>query len=301
MEDFVAVVPSFMSAPCCVMGGCFCDPARNLPEVNSAFHFFGVYDGHGGPQVASFCADRLHQALAEEVQSTVTTVESGEAGATCEELWIRAMSACFQRVDEEVGGVGLADNTRAEPIAPEMVGSTAVVAVVGSCQIIVGNCGDSRAVLSRGGRAIALSHDHKPERRDELARIEAAGGRVISWGGYRVLGVLAMSRAIGDRYLKPYVISEPEVTCTKRTEDDECLVLASDGLWDVIPNETVCEVARKCLAGRHSSRASGSGRGEDGSEESPCSVAAALLMKLAFAKGSNDNISVVVVDLKGGR
>lgn len=78
-------------------------------------------------------------------------------------------------------------------------------------------------------------------------------------------------------------------------------MLASDGLWDVISNETVCEVARRCLAGRHTSRGSGSGGGDDGTEESPCSMAAAVLMKLAFAKGSTDNISVVVVDLKSGR
>ncbi|KAJ1400962.1 PPM-type phosphatase domain [Sesbania bispinosa] len=50
----------------------------------------------------------------------------------------------------------------------------------------------------------------QPDRPDELARIQDAGGHVIYWDGPRVLGVLAMSRAIGDNYLKPYVILEPE-------------------------------------------------------------------------------------------
>jgi protein phosphatase 2C len=78
------------------------------------------------------------------------------------------MTQCFKRMDAEVGGFCLeegdcqADNSRCcpEPIAPETVGTTAIVAVVGACQIIVGNCGDSRAVLSRGGVAIPLSVDH---------------------------------------------------------------------------------------------------------------------------------------------
>lgn len=103
----------------------------------------------------------------------------------------------------------------------------------------------------------------------------------------------------GDRYLKPYVIAEPEVTCTQRSEEDECLILASDGLWDVLSNELVCDIARKCLAGRRCSdllNVHVSGMEED-VDESPASVAAAVLTKLALSRGSSDNISVVVVDL----
>ncbi|KAK3003079.1 hypothetical protein RJ639_019079, partial [Escallonia herrerae] len=83
--------------------------------------------------------------------------------------------------------------------APESdaVGSTAVVSVVTPDKIIVANCGDSRAVLCRNGAAVPLSTDHKPDRPDELDRIETAGGRVIFWDVPRVLGMLAMSRAIG--------------------------------------------------------------------------------------------------------
>ncbi|KAJ4969428.1 hypothetical protein NE237_016129 [Protea cynaroides] len=73
---------------------------------------------------------------------------------------------------------------------------------------------------------------------------------VIYWDGARVLGVLAMSRAIGDSYLNPYVVSEPEVTITEQTEEDECLILASDGLWDVVSNDTACSIARMCIDGQ---------------------------------------------------
>eukprot|EP01018_Ginkgo_biloba_P034194 Gb_27731 [translate_table: standard] len=293
MEDAVSILPAFSSAR-----------NRHGEEHESPLHFFGVYDGHGGSQAALFCKERLHEVLAEEMEAD----GSSSSYDYSESQWQKVMRDCFLRVDSEVlGGVyckkGCNNGERNQccmpTVASETMGSTAVVAVVGCRQIIVANCGDSRAVLSRSGKAIALSTDHKPDRPDEMARIEAAGGRVIFWNGHRVLGVLAMSRAIGDKYLKPYVVAEPEVTCTQRTDEDECLILASDGLWDVLSNEVVCEVARRCLSGRVLRNSNGFFPFSDGErEESPSAVAAAFLTKLALARGSCDNISVVVVDLK---
>ncbi|KAK4776985.1 hypothetical protein SAY86_005673 [Trapa natans] len=138
-----------------------------------------------------------------------------------------------------------------------------------------------------------------PDRPDELNRIQDAGGRVIYWDGPRVLGVLAMSRAIGDNYLKPYVIPDPEVTVTERTEQDMCLILASDGLWDVVSNETACTVARKCLRSQKPPSPPGSADLSVGeASDKACSDASTLLTKLALARHSTDNISVVVVDLR---
>lgn len=141
----------------------------------------------------------------------------------------------------------------------------------------------------------------QPNRPDELARIEKAGGRVIYWDGARVLGVLAMSRAIGDDYLKPYVIPDPEVTITERSAEDECLILASDGLWDVVSNETACSVARMCLRAQKSPPSPVSdmtvSAGRESSDKA-CSDASILLTKLALARRSTDNVSVVVVDLR---
>lgn len=136
----------------------------------------------------------------------------------------------------------------------------------------------------------------QPDRADELERIEGCGGKVINWNGNRVLGVLATSRSIGDDYLKPYVITDPEVKVVRRTKSDEFLILASDGLWDVISNELACRVARRCLEGRlrksSSSVPSRCTRGGRAAE------AAAMLAELAMARGSYDNISVIVVDLR---
>ncbi|XP_020590206.1 probable protein phosphatase 2C 24 [Phalaenopsis equestris] len=280
MEDAVSIWPDYLKA----CGG--------------KHSFFGVFDGHGCSHVAAWCKDRMHEMVEEEVEK----LESGMPPSPTE--WKKVMDRSFARMDEEVviwgGAAGERRNTtcRCELQTPkcEHVGSTAVVAVVAPEQIVVANCGDSRAVLCRRGATVPLSIDHKPDRPDELQRIQAAGGRVIFWDGPRVQGVLAMSRAIGDGYLKPYVTAEPEVTVTERKEEDEFLILASDGLWDVVTNVTACEIVRMCL--RRSGRGEVKGDVSAETSDKACSDAATLLTKLALARGSADNVTVVIVDLR---
>lgn len=108
--------------------------------------------------------------------------------------------------------------------------------------------------------------------------------------------VLTVLSDAGDQYLRPYVISKPEVTVTKRTNKDEFLILASDGLWDVISNEDACALVRKCLSGQVKRRNNNSS--ELRQNQSPAGEAAALLANLAMAKGSRDNTSVIVVELR---
>ncbi|TQD81514.1 hypothetical protein C1H46_032957 [Malus baccata] len=153
-------------------------------------------------------------------------------------------------------------------------GSTASTAVLVGNHLYVANVGDSRTVISRAGKAIALSEDHKPNRSDERKRIESAGGFVMWTGTWRVGGVLAMSRAFGNRMLKQYVVAEPEIQDLVVDEDFEFLVLASDGVWDVLPNEVAVEVAK--------------------TEEEP-EAAARKLTAVAFSRGSADNITCIVV------
>ncbi|XP_065868147.1 protein phosphatase 2C 51-like [Euphorbia lathyris] len=231
------------------------------------YDFFGVYDGHGGARVADACRERLHRVLEEEMAE----------GKGID--WENVMETCFRKMDEEV-------------VKDKMMGSTAVVAVVGKDEVVVANCGDSRAVICRAGVAVPLSVDHKPERPDELERVEAAGGRIINWNGHRVLGVLATSRSIGDQYLKPFVISKPEVTVCNRAENDEFLILASDGLWDVVSNEVACQIGRRCLSGKMRRKSQ-----QQVVSEARAAEAAAVLVELAIARGSKDNISVIVVEL----
>ncbi|KAK3165945.1 hypothetical protein QOZ80_1AG0039650 [Eleusine coracana subsp. coracana] len=297
MEDAVSIRPDFLPG-----------------AAAGKHHFFGVFDGHGCSHVATMCQDRMHEVVADEHKN------AGSAGE--EAAWKGVMERSFARLDEQAASWATSRSgdepaCRCEQQMPsrcDHVGSTAVVAVVSSTHIVVANAGDSRAVLSRGGVPVPLSVDHKPDRPDELARIEAAGGRVIYWDGARVLGVLAMSRAIGDGYLKPYVSSEPEVTVTERSDDDECLILASDGLWDVVTNEMACEVVRACFRSNGPPSAAAAGPAPSSADadaengtvkgvskaesDKACSDAAMLLAKLALARRSADNVSVVVVDLR---
>ncbi|KDO55426.1 hypothetical protein CISIN_1g019155mg [Citrus sinensis] len=231
MEDAVAVIPAFLQIQTHVLMDTVTDQFPDQVLV----HFFGVYDGHGGCQVANYCCERMHLALAEEL---VTAKARLQDGGSWQEQWKKAFANSFLKVDSEIGGA-----LGGEPVAPETAGSTAVVAIISPTLIIVANCGDSRAVLCRGKVPVPLSVDHKPDREDELARIEAAGGKVIQWNGSRVFGVLAMSRSIGDRYLKPWIIPDPDVMFVPRAKEDDCLILASDGLWDVMNNEEACDVA----------------------------------------------------------
>lgn len=102
-------------------------------------HFFG------GIQVADYCAKRIHEVVAEEWKRL-------NDGQGWQRRWERAFCDGFERVDNEV---------IAEDVAPDIVGSTAVVVLVSGCQIICSNCGDSRAVLCRGNQVIQLTVDHK--------------------------------------------------------------------------------------------------------------------------------------------
>ncbi|KAJ8448661.1 hypothetical protein Cgig2_010548 [Carnegiea gigantea] len=303
------------------------------------FSFFLFFFSPTTLQVAALCKERFHVFLQEELMPPPppppppppapsssggssggegqdlrpVTVDRENASVDVEAAWRAVLKRTFEKMDEVAlnaclcGGDMRTCGCGYHPASFSLTGSTATVAVVTPRHIIVANCGDSRAVLYRRGRAIALSVDHKPDRADELARIEAAGGRVIFMNGARVQGILAMSRAIGDKFLKPVVISEPEITITRRHQEDECLILASDGLWDVISNELACKVACQCL--REGSRSPPVAPGNPTNTEqddadpnstslSQSSLAAALLTRLALGRESSDNISVIVVDLK---
>ncbi|GFY83426.1 protein phosphatase 2C family protein [Actinidia rufa] len=207
---------------------------------------FGIFDGHGGSRAAEFLKEFLFENLMKHPQFIIDTK--------------LAISETYQQTDM--------DFLESEKDTYRDDGSTASTAVLVGNHLYVANVGDSRTVISKAGKAIPLSEDHKPNRSDERKRIENAGG---TW---RVGGVLAMSRAFGNRMLKQFVVAEPEIQVQEIDEELELLVLASDGLWDVVPNEDAVSLAR--------------------TEEEP-EAAAQKLMETAFTRGSADNITCIVV------
>ncbi|TYI39250.1 hypothetical protein ES332_A02G084800v1 [Gossypium tomentosum] len=121
--------------------------------------------------------------------------------------------------------------------------------------------------------AVPLSIDHKPDRSDERLRIEDAGGFIIWAGTWRVGGVLAVSRAFGDKLLKPYVVAEPEIQ-EEEIDGVDFIIIASDGLWNVLSNEDAVALVQQVT---------------------DAEAAARKLIKEAYARGSSDNITCVVV------
>jgi hypothetical protein len=172
---------------------------------------YAVFDGHGGALASEFCA--------QELPWYVVGSEEGWEVATK-----AALKDAFMKTD--------AAFVKATEGTNRLDGTTALVALVRGTRLFVANAGDSRAILvQRGARVVPLSRDHKPSLPDELQRITEMGGKVIFWGRWRVEGILAVSRAIGDMHLKPYVTPEPEVTEWEVAEDDLFLILASDGTY----------------------------------------------------------------------
>ncbi|KAK1650523.1 hypothetical protein QYE76_068328 [Lolium multiflorum] len=229
--------------------------------------FFGVFDGHGGHRVALYCSRKFHTELvkAPDYQNNLHTALG---------------LACF-RIDQALKRSDEWKNPDAPPApgnrsfrsrlqtslcscfgkkyeVPQIEGSTACVALIRGNQIIVGNVGDSRCVLSRNGQAIDLSTDHKPNEPGERARIEAAGGSVvqrqvlvhdasgrmrIELVPYRVDGIIAISRALGDFQFKKNnrlkLICNPDIHTEDITDDIDFLLIASDGIWEVKTSEEV--------------------------------------------------------------
>lgn len=118
-------------------------------------------------------------------------------------------------------------------------GCTATVVLITPTEIYCANAGDSRTVLSKGGKVVELSKDHKPDDETEMKRIQAAGGYVED---SRVNGILALSRALGDFEYKnntslkardQAVSALPDIKSVPITSDTEFLLLACDGVWDV--------------------------------------------------------------------
>ncbi|EPQ57027.1 protein phosphatase 2C [Gloeophyllum trabeum ATCC 11539] len=135
------------------------------------------------------------------------------------------------------------------------------------------NAGDARGVLCRAGKAVRLTYDHKGSDKQEAKRITDAGGFMMSG---RVNGVLAVTRSLGDSSMKEFVVGSPYTTETELCEDDEFLILACDGLWDVIDDQSAVDLVRDV---------------EDAQEASQ------KLLDYALARTS-DNVTVLLVRFK---
>ena len=208
-------------------------PCDGLKE----WSFFAVFDGHAGAKVSAYCAEQLleHICTNDNFRSSIKTPD---------------VDRILESVSKGIvaGFLDLDDKMRSIPevlSGADKSGSTAIGALLSPDHIFFANCGDSRAILCRDSQVILHTQDHKPFIPSEQERIQNAGGSVMI---QRVNGSLAVSRAFGDFEYKnvqgkgpceQLVSAEPEILTEKRSGKDEFIVLASDGIWDVMSNEDI--------------------------------------------------------------
>ena len=203
-----------------------------------AIGVFGVYDGHGkqGEKVSQFVIDHLPDALRTHPDFLTNTG--------------KALTESYITVDDALGEPGCT-------IDASVSGTTAVTAVVRGNQILLANAGDSRAVVARQTspgsstlKAVDLTVDQKPDTPEEMRRLLRCGGVVTPAGRdgspsrvWHNLRGLAMSRSIGDHDAATVgVIAEPEITEYNIHDDDVCMIIASDGVWELLSSQTVVDI-----------------------------------------------------------
>ncbi|KAL1221383.1 putative protein phosphatase 2C 6 [Cardamine amara subsp. amara] len=251
----------------------------------------GVFDGHGpfGHMVSKRVRDVLPFTLSTQLKTTSGTEQSGSKNglksATCvdEEQWCeyqpgekdekllpemylplkQALLKSCQLMDIEL---------KTHPtINCFCSGTTSVTVIKQGKDLVVGNVGDSRAVLATRDQedaliAVQLTIDLKPDLPNESARIQKCKGRVFAlqdepevarvWLPNSDSPGLAMARAFGDFCLKDYgLISVPDINYHRLTERDQFIILATDGVWDVLSNKEAVDVVASAPSRNTAARA----------------------------------------------
>ncbi|CAL8074656.1 unnamed protein product [Orchesella dallaii] len=265
------------------------DVSLSLPGKMKKWAYAGVFDGHGGKKVSAHCSKHLRRRIFRNVnrfKNIGSTKQNVQNSSTIGEepnivLHIRAgITKSFLQQDQRMEKSKHIDDDS---------GSTAVCTLISPTHCYFANCGDSRALLCRNGKVEFVTKDHKPTNSDEKRRILRAGGYVSRM---RVNGRLAMSRAMGDFEYKQNrnqsqcsqsVIPKPDVTVLQRNlETDEFVLLACDGIWDVMTNSEVVNFVKNQML-----------KTED------LKLICNNLLDHCLSKGSSDNMSLVLIKLPG--
>lgn len=238
--------------------------------------FFGVYDGHGGRAVVDYVTRELHENVLKELRKTASVPD--------------ALLNAFGTTDDDMQRSGIV-----------VSGCTACCCLLQEERharvIYTAHLGDSRAVLARSGVATRLTSmtDHKATDPLEIKRVIEAGGHIMN---DRVNGMLAMTRALGDHILKMPVLPNdvisnvPDITSTDLTAQDSYIILACDGLWDVCNDQEAVDLVsgslRELIPYEKQLEAEGRSKSE---------ILARMLVEESLQRGSNDNISCVLIFL----
>ena len=215
---------------------------------------FCLFDGHGGDYVAKFAQERFPEMF-------FTLLFKFDNNA------YKAFQESLMKIDTEL------HSSKAQ-----YTGATSTIIYItledGKKYLFSANLGDSRSLLISKDKFLRLSYDHKCNDKDEIERMKSVGGFIING---RLLGTINLSRAIGDLALKKSGLSNiPFITKIELTNDDLFVVIASDGVWDVITDLDAYNISKSCSNSMQLSE---------------------YLVKESMSLGSRDNISCIAINL----
>ncbi|KAF8606375.1 protein serine/threonine phosphatase 2C [Ceratobasidium sp. AG-I] len=233
--------------------------------------YFAIFDGHAGKHAAEWCGQNFHQVRSHSIyrrrptHHPVPDILNRTFHAVDRELSEMAAQGTTHSGCTAVTAFLRLEDADGKPVSDPSVPSRRV--------LYTANAGDARGVLCRAGKAVRLTYDHKGSDKQEAKRIVDAGGFVLN---NRVNGVLAVTRSLGDSAMKEFVVGSPYTTETELSDDDEFVILACDGLWDVADDQAAVDIVRK-------------------SAPNSAQEAAKALLDHALQSFSMDNVSVLVV------
>uniref|UniRef100_A0AC35GNP3 PPM-type phosphatase domain-containing protein n=1 Tax=Panagrolaimus sp. PS1159 TaxID=55785 RepID=A0AC35GNP3_9BILA len=249
---------------------CLCDPDSN-------FSVFSIFDGHGGEYVSDYLEKHYSSTVRHRILKNTGHTDGDEYAHAIK----KAIAFTIHEIDTHIA--------EKNPAKTADAGSTLCSAVIQNNKYLtVANVGDSRAIASDSqGNCVVLTKDHKPSDVKEKLRVEEAGGVILQYKNdvERVQGILAMTRSVGDATLKPneVVISVPDVkTYDLSKQQFRYIILASDGLFDVVSNEEAIQMANSYMQAHGTSA---------------LSKVANILCTEALRRGSLDNVSVLILKL----
>ncbi|KAI5845562.1 phosphatase 2C-like domain-containing protein [Tricharina praecox] len=268
-------------------------------EEDSDNGYFAIFDGHAGTYAAEWCGRRLHHVLEEMIRKHPNTpipelldMTFTNCDGQLEKLPVKnsgctAVCAVLRWEDRAAPGLHLPtaaveprekNSTTAavsdENAKPNSSPTPPATRTERQRVLYTANVGDARIVLCRGGKALRLSYDHKGSDENEGKRVANAGGLILN---NRVNGVLAVTRALGDSYMKELVTGHPYTTESVVQHDlDEFIILACDGLWDVCTDQEAVDLVRYVKDPQEASK---------------------ILVNHALSRMSSDNLSCMIVRL----
>ena len=242
---------------------------NNATQELNQINFFGVFDGHGGKAVSKYLKENLPQFFVNKFKKNIYTKSE-----TAAKYFVRVYDLIQNNMKVE------------HPRAVQYCGSTACVVIQfkdeDKDKLWVLNVGDSRAIkCNKLNIAEQLSQDHKPNTPEEKQRIEQLGGQIEFDGSDWRIKDLSVSRAFGDLECTPYVSHLPQIYKYKLSSTDQFLILACDGLWDVISNQDAVDFINTLKINKKFN-------GNYAKE----------LSEYALEKGTLDNVTVIVYFFK---